>query len=325
MTKQQQTTTIPVAVTAVTALSLLLLSACGTESEPGSGAGGDARSVSGTGDEAPSLSETLRNPRGTNGVKGTVWDIDSVTVGGEKTTPTGPATIRVDADGKFAPSPDCNARTARKVPVDGATLDVPVNWAGTLMLCEKKEEDFKQAFDQVFRGKLTAAVRTVPGEADERTGGAADTKRLTLTAAGGDTIALTLNPPEPLTETTWTVDEVIDSGSEHGDTEGSLPEGTEGKAHLTFSKDAVGGDGTVEGDDGCNRFRGSAKISEDTHKITFGPMRTTRMACPKPETALEKRFAKVLKGEVGYELSHNRLTLLAENGVGLGARGAARK
>ncbi|MEV7427668.1 META domain-containing protein [Streptomyces sp. NPDC091212] len=340
MTKQQQTTTAPgtvTAATAVTALALLLLSACGTESGSGAGSGGDSRSVSGA--DTTSLTETLRNTKGTNGVKGTVWDIDSVTVDGKKTTPVDGARMRVDPDGTVRSSPDCNLRTAGEVTVKGDTLDVGDDQGmSTLKLCRDEERPFADAFDNVFSGKLTARVETVPAQSDAKDAKDAktdakreakdtrtDTKRLTLTAPGGDAIVLTLNPPAPLTETSWTVSGVIDSVLEPGDTEGSLPQGTEGKASLTFSKGADGGSGTVEGNDGCNTFRGSAKISEATNKITFGPMRTTRKACAKPQMALEERFAKVLKGEVGYELSHNRLTLLAENGPGVEAHATARK
>ncbi|RDG34615.1 META domain-containing protein [Streptomyces corynorhini] len=351
MTKQQQTSTVTgtgVAATAVTALALLLLSACGTESGSGSGVD-DARSVSGTDDT--SLTETLRNAKGINGVKGTVWDIDSVTVDGKKTTPVDGARMRVDPDGTFRSSPDCNLRTAGEVTVKGDTLDVGDDQGmSTLKLCPDEERPFADAFDKVFSGKLTARTETVPGRSDPKTDAkdpktdakdpktdakdpkdpktdaqdaATDTKRVTLTAPGGDTIVLTRQTPQPLTGTVWTVDEVVDSVIEHGDTEGSLPAGTEGKASLTLRKGADGAGGTVEGSDGCNTFRGPVKISEATNKITFGPLRTTRKACPKPEMALQERFEKVLKGEIEYELSHNRLKLLAGNGLGVAAGPAA--
>ncbi|MEW1719527.1 META domain-containing protein [Streptomyces sp. NPDC093109] len=316
---------------AVTALALLLLSACGTDSGSGSGSGSEsgtgsgARNVSGAaegagadadgdadgdgkGDAVPALTEVLRNTKGTNGATGTVWEMASVTVGGKKITPTekARANLRVDADGTFRLSPDCNLGT-QKVTVDGGILVVSDEPGDTtLMSCPDEQRPFADAFGKVFRGKLSTTL--------------GDDGRLTLTGAGDDSIALTLDRPAPLVGTDWRVDGVVDTVIEPGDTQGSLPKGTDGKASLTFGKGADGKSGTVEGTDGCNVFRGSAKISEATNKITFGALRTTKKACSQPESALEERFAKVLTGEIEYELGHNQLKLLAGNGLGISAK-----
>ena len=79
------------------------------------------------------------------------------------------------------------------------------------------------------------------------------------------------------------------------------------KAYLKF------GDGKVSGSDGCNRISGPADISGDV--ITFGPIVSTKMACPGVEGTEAVHAA--LTGDVIWRIDHNVLTLTSASGAGL--------
>ncbi len=79
------------------------------------------------------------------------------------------------------------------------------------------------------------------------------------------------------------------------------------KAYLEFA------DGKVHGSDGCNRLSGSAVIQGDV--ITFGPIATTKMACPGVEGTDAVHAA--LRGDVRWQIDYNVLTLTSASGAGL--------
>jgi putative lipoprotein len=54
----------------------------------------------------------------------------------------------------------------------------------------------------------------------------------------------------------------------------------------------IGSDGAVTGTGGCNRMNGAAKIAASA--ITFGPIASTRMACPPAVMDQESRFFSAL-------------------------------
>ncbi|WP_406507580.1 META domain-containing protein [Streptomyces sp. NBC_00212] len=117
-------------------------------------------------------------------------------------------------------------------------------------------------------------------------------------------------PDAPLTTTRWTVNGLLDA-----DVTRPLPDGTAGRAYLTFGKD-----GQVQGNAGCNAVRGAATVSADEHTVTFGPLGSTRMMCAGPEMQLEQAVLGVLRGKVGYRLDHRTLILTATpGGKGLSA------
>ncbi|SFD34412.1 META domain-containing protein [Spirosoma endophyticum] len=64
----------------------------------------------------------------------------------------------------------------------------------------------------------------------------------------------------------------------------------------------------VTGTTGCNRLSGQMKA--DTRQILFGPLATTRMACPAEVGALESRFISELNTALTYQVAEGRLTLL---------------
>ncbi|WP_405389590.1 META domain-containing protein [Streptomyces sp. NBC_01102] len=266
---------------AVSALALLTLTACGTESVSGSGSGDG--------------SGTVRTDLALSGVH---WNVSSLTVDGKKTAAPAGAHVEIDSEGGASGNLGCNRFTA-DARVEGEKVTVGPDTT-TGMACEEDVQRFEQAMGRTFSGELVAAVA---GKGDDRT--------LTLTAAGGDTIVLTSQPPAPLTGTTWKV-----TGLVSGSTASSLPAGAEDRAHLTLGKD-----GSVEGSLGCNSFHGEATVSGST--ITFGPLASTRKMCPGPEMELERAVLAVLQGKTTYGIQHRTLSLTAADGKGLGASAPA--
>ncbi|MFC8227731.1 META domain-containing protein [Streptomyces sp. NPDC057287] len=268
----------------VSALALFTLAACGTESGSGGGSG-DSGDGSGT-------------VRTESHVTGVHWNVSSLTVGGKKTAAPEGAHVRIDSEGKATGNLGCNRFTS-DVRLDGDKVTVGRSTT-TGMACEKDVQQFENAMGKAFHGELEAAVA---GRGDEQT--------LTLTTAGGDSIALASEPPAPLTGTTWKV-----TGLASGSTAASLPAGTEDKAHLTFAKD-----GSVEGSLGCNSFHGKAAVSGFT--LAFGPLVTTRKMCPGPEMELERALLGVLEGRTTYAIDHRSLSIEAKSGKGLDATAPA--
>ncbi|MGJ0507197.1 MAG: META domain-containing protein [Methylocystis sp.] len=63
---------------------------------------------------------------------------------------------------------------------------------------------------------------------------------------------------------------------------------------------------------GCNRIAGTPAISDG--KLTFGPMMTTRMACPPPLDGVERQYLSALEATRGYRLEGGRLVFLDDGG-----------
>lgn len=197
-------TRIPSPLTgAFTALALLTLAACGTES--GSGAGGD-------GTVKPDLQIT-----------GIDWTVDSVTVDGKKMAAPEKATVRIDEKGRASGDTGCNHFGA-DVKVKGDTVTVGPGQT-TEIGCPEPVAKFERNLQRTFIGELKAKVTD---------------DKLTLTTSKGDTISLSETQPEPaasLLGTEWQVESLRD-----GDTATSLPGDAAGKAKLVFGEDgSVGG------------------------------------------------------------------------------------
>jgi len=65
--------------------------------------------------------------------------------------------------------------------------------------------------------------------------------------------------------------------------------------------------GTVSGNAGCNTFNGAVTIDGST--ITFGPLATTRMACPEPQMAVESAYLAGLAGARTWRMDGGQLVL----------------
>ena len=70
-------------------------------------------------------------------------------------------------------------------------------------------------------------------------------------------------------------------------------------------------DGRVAGTTGCNRLTGN--VLADTRQIKFGPLATTRMACPGEVARLESDLLKALNQPLSYRVADGTLTLLRDN------------
>lgn len=64
----------------------------------------------------------------------------------------------------------------------------------------------------------------------------------------------------------------------------------------------------VTGTTGCNRLNG--RVRADTHQIQFGPLATTKMACPADAGTTEGDFLTALQQPLTYQVGQGRLTLL---------------
>lgn len=95
-----------------------------------------------------------------------------------------------------------------------------------------------------------------------------------------------------------------------------LPAGT--RVSLAFQPD-----GRVSGRSGCNRFAGKATVGNDA--ITFGPLASTRMACPPPLMQLETSVLAVLGSARTWTIERGRLTISATDGRTIEARRAPRQ
>jgi heat shock protein HslJ len=78
--------------------------------------------------------------------------------------------------------------------------------------------------------------------------------------------------------------------------------GSEPPATISFQED-----GRVAGSGSCNRFFGSAKIEGDA--LTLGPLGATKMACPEPIMAQEKRFLEALGNATRYAVDGKTLSI----------------
>jgi len=71
-------------------------------------------------------------------------------------------------------------------------------------------------------------------------------------------------------------------------------------------------DGVVGGSSGCNRFTGTYNHKDD--ELTFGPLASTRMACPPEVMEGEQQFLTMLGYVRSAEASHLKLVLRDGNG-----------
>lgn len=66
---------------------------------------------------------------------------------------------------------------------------------------------------------------------------------------------------------------------------------------------------------GCNRFTGT--YVQDDFKLSFGPLATTRMACPEPHMKTEQRVGAALAATREADISSLKLVLKDGNGAAL--------
>jgi heat shock protein HslJ len=76
----------------------------------------------------------------------------------------------------------------------------------------------------------------------------------------------------------------------------------------------LGEHGSLEGDGGCNRFRGGYTLNRDWRAI--GPIANTRKACPEPDGIMEQEvtYLQALETVAKYRIEGEELTLLNGDG-----------
>jgi heat shock protein HslJ len=66
---------------------------------------------------------------------------------------------------------------------------------------------------------------------------------------------------------------------------------------------------------GCNRIAGQPAFSGA--RLTFGPMMSTRMACPPPLDGVERAYLAALEATRGFRFEGTKLVCLADDGAPL--------
>lgn len=99
-------------------------------------------------------------------------------------------------------------------------------------------------------------------------------------AGKADSGAMTV--PAPVTGVEWRVDSVTADGTTHSAPASASP------------RLRIDADGGAAGDLGCNRFSARATVHGD--RITFGALRTTKMACAPDRMSFERVLARALDG-----------------------------
>lgn len=115
------------------------------------------------------------------------------------------------------------------------------------------------------------------------------------------------DPDRPLTGTTWQVTSLV--SAQAVSTSVALERA---KPTLTIADD-----GAVSGSTGCNRITGHATVSGSPAVIEFGPLATTKMACPPDVAEIEQAVLRVLNGTVQTAVDADELKLSGTDGYGL--------
>lgn len=69
----------------------------------------------------------------------------------------------------------------------------------------------------------------------------------------------------------------------------------------------LGADGRAQGQGGCNSYTGTYKLEDGV--LSFGPLASTRRACPEPQMSQEQRFFAALAAVKGARLEDGKLVL----------------
>ena len=180
----------------------------------------------------------------------------------------------------------------------GTTSLILCNTDRRLQLAGPQRDDLIDAFEaareyplQPRVATVSGLLRKVPGAQEGSTQNGIIVESYSL-ESGNDNCRL---PGANLTNTRWRLsalgDEIVDANSEQ-------------QPYLTLDSD-----GKVHGNAGCNGLNGS--YQHDDNSLSFGPIATTRKACPEMEG--EQAFLQALKAASGYRIDGELLTLFDDN------------
>ncbi len=258
---------VPLVVGLVFALAACTSGAGGTGAPSGSSpapASGAAATPTATPPGATAIPGASAAPVGS--VAGTSWNLAEID---DQPIATGvEATIAFGADGQATGSGGCNTFNGPYT-VDGMSIKIgPL--AATMMACPEPqmtvEASYFAALDKVTTWQVPQDVPIAQGP-------------LVLAGPGGQP-KLTFAPAAPaaagLAGTSWVLAGL-----------GNLP--LPGNVQVTAQ---FGTDGTVSGNAGCNTYSGSYTV--DGVSIAFGPLISTRIACPEAQMVVETAYLAAL-------------------------------
>jgi heat shock protein HslJ len=192
-------------------------------------------------------------------------------------------TVRFDSE-QLAASAGCNSMFGA-VSLDGEVLAVQA-LASTQMACD----DAIMRQEQWFATFLTSRPKL-----------SLEGSTLTLTSDGD---VVTLEEQQPVADaelvgTTWELTGIV-TGAGPDAAVSTVPSGV--TATLLLDKE-----GRVFVDAGCNRISGTFEQRDQV--VEFGPLASTKKACPKPQAQVEQAMLGVLDGPVPYAIAGDQLSL----------------
>ncbi|MGV0815668.1 META domain-containing protein [Mycolicibacterium boenickei] len=215
----------------------------------------------------------------------------SVQVEGDQIPGGGPLTVGFDSN-QISTYAGCNRGSGTADLSEGR---VSTQLAMTMMACPPPVGDSDAWVSKFFDAKPTWSL-----SGDDLT---LRTDAATVTLKDKKVV----NPDRPLTGTTWQVTSLV--SAQAVSTSVALEQS---KPTLTIADD-----GAVSGSTGCNRFTGHATVSGSPAVIEFGPLATTRMACPPEVDEVEQAVLRVLQGTVQTAIDADELKLSGADGNGL--------
>lgn len=227
------------------------------------------------------------NAQDSGTLEGTIWRLESYKAEGEDRQPVSSrdATLRLEG-GRISGSGGCN-RLMGSYDLKGKQLSIEVGGV-TMMACPEgmeQEQAVTQALGEVAGYEL-------------------DSNRLLLLGADQAPILIYARlKPLSLTGTDWRLTR-YNNGKQAlvSPLRGSEP-------NLVLTED-----GSLQGNSGCNRFRGGYTLNRDW--LAFGPIAGTRKACPLPAGIMEQESAylRALESVATYRIEGGELTLLNGDG-----------
>ncbi|WP_454789648.1 META domain-containing protein [Mycolicibacterium lutetiense] len=214
----------------------------------------------------------------------------SVAVDGDQIPGNGPLTVSFDGN-RISTFAGCNHGSGT-ADLSGGRITTS-QLAMTMMACPPPVGDSDAWVSKFFDAKPTWSL--AGDDLTLRTDAATVTLRDKKVA----------DPDRSLTGTTWQVTSLV--SAQAITTSVALEQS---KPTLTIADD-----GAVSGSTGCNRITGHATVSGSS--IEFGPLATTRMACPPEVDEIEQAVVRVLKGTVQTTIDADQLKLSGADGNGL--------
>ncbi len=227
---------------------------------------------------------------------GITWVLDDASVTALVGAPVPRVRAEVSFDGKRANgSSGCNLYSGTYVATDGGSISVEAV-SMTEMACDEP----RMALEAAFIAELADVSTFAIGDGTLMLGGGATPLRFTRYVPMA---------PLPLEGTHWILETIVAGPGAVT----SVVAGTEPTLLLDGDQ--------ASGSAGCNRFTGTfelttgdAVMQDVTGDLSFGPLATTRMACPGPVMEQERTVLTVLGATTTWLVDADRLSLFDAGG-----------